>query len=236
LSTARDLINGSLRLIGAIATGETAQASELQDSIYALNNLLDSLSTEDLIIPTIVREEFSWASGTASRTIGPTTGDFATSRPLEILTATIEDQSTTPTLEYPLDILNDDEWAAITSKSLQSTLPTELYYDATSPLGTLYLYPVPSATNNLVLYSKKALTQITNGNTVIAFLPGYERMLRFNLAIELVPEFGKSVSAEIAEIARESKANIKRQNIKPAYMGCDAALLTRKTFNILTGE
>lgn len=64
----------------------------------------------------------------------------------------------------------------------------------------------------------------------------YEEACRYNLALRLAPEYGKVVSADIAAIAMESKANIKRSNAPTAYLEVDAALLPQRAgFDITTG-
>lgn len=220
-------------LIGVLAEGESASAEQLADGLSSANDLINSWSAgEQLVIPQIVREEFTLVSSTGSYTIGAS-GTFNTTRPISIEEAKIEDQSASPTAEYPLEIINIKSRADIVSKDLQSTFPTQLYVEWANPLAILYLWPVPTAANKLVLYSKKPLTAIA-ASTSITLPPGYDKALRYNLAIDLAPEYGKTISQEVAKGASDSLANIKRNNIKPMYLQCDSALVN-KQFNILTG-
>lgn len=233
--TARDLIRRSLMLIGVLAEGETASADALQDGLSSLNDMLGSWSTEGLTVFNRVREEFTLTPGTAAYTIG-VSGTFNTSRPLEIEQATLEDQSASPTIEMPIEIISLRQWSTIAIKDMQSTYPLKLYIEMTNPLAIINLWPVPSAANKLVIYSRKPLSSIASANTAIALPPGYDKALRYNLAIELAPEYGKATPPEVMNGAIEAKANIKRQNIKPSYLECDAALVNKKTFNILSGQ
>ena len=50
MTTAGDQINGALRLIGQLAEGETPSAATAQDSLTALNQMIDSWSSERLSI------------------------------------------------------------------------------------------------------------------------------------------------------------------------------------------
>lgn len=235
MSTVRDLINGSLRLINVLADGETATASQHSDALSVLNQMIESWSIENLIIFFTTREEFTLTPSDGSYTIG-SSGDFNTTRPIDIESAMLEDQSVSPTVEYPLELITSRQWAEIDIKDLESPLPIKLYYDPTFPLATLKLWPIPSTAHKLVLYSKKALTEFASINTAISLPPGYWKALRFNLADELAPEYGKEASATVKTIASEAKANIKRKNIKPIYLKTDMATTGNRPFNIYTGE
>ncbi len=231
--TVRELISSAMKKFGALAAGETATADEASDGMSALNLMLDSFSNESLVIYTHVREEFATVASQSSRTIG-TGGNFSTTRPINIERAGMEDSSGN---EQPIKILNQDEWAAITSKALTSESPSAIYYEPTNPLGTIYFWPVPTGTNNLVLYSWKPLTTFTSLSTSLTFPPGYEEMLVFNLALRWAPDFDKQVSPEVSEVARETKAQLKRINFKPQLMETDPALLSNGyAYNIFAGE
>lgn len=233
--TTRDLIKASLRLLGVIATGETPSAAETSDSRDALNRMLGNWSTDSLMCIAMVREEFTLTSGTARYSMGPS-GDFDTTRPIEIVKAKLEDQSNTPTPEYDLDVVNVEQWADITTKDLQSQIPTTLYPEGTSPLEFLNLYPVPSAANKLVLYSRKAIASLALDD-VIDLPPGWEDALVTNLAVKLGPEFNKPISPDLLAQAIEAKASIKRQNIRTHLMRSDAPLLGQPSaFNIFKGD
>lgn len=229
MSTVRDLIKGSMRLLGALSTGETPSADELSEGLFALNDMVESWSTEGLIIPTMVREAFTLTAGTQTYTMG-TGGSFNTTRPLVIEGAALEDQSATPKLEIPVAVLTPIEWAALPLKTMSSTLPTKLYAEGTSPLETVNIWPNPTVANKLVIYSRKAISSFAGANTTISLPPGYFRALKYNLAIEWAPEFGKDPSAVVVAIAERSLANIKRKNKRPRFLKVDDALMGKKTW------
>lgn len=231
--TVRDLIKSSMRKIGAIATGETPSAEEIVDGMSALNMMLDAWSIEGLIVPVRVREEFSITAAQASRTIG-VAGNFNTARPVRIHQAATMDSSGN---ETPVEVLTADQWAAVSNKDSTSSALTKIYFEDGNPTGTINFWPVPSGSVTLVLYSEKRLTTFTSASTDLAFLPGYEEAMVFNLAIRLAPDFGQPISGEVATIANEAKASIKRKNVEPQFIGCDTATLSRgHSFNIYTGE
>jgi hypothetical protein len=137
-----------------------------------------------------------------------------------------------------MEIINENQFAQIFVKSVSSTIPLWLYSDGASPNTNINLWPVPQQNSQLVLYSLKPLTQFATLNDSIVLPPGGNRMLRFNLAVEIAPEYGKNeLDPKITTIAEASKANFKRANQKPLYMSTDDALSgPRGSFNWLTGD
>jgi hypothetical protein len=228
--TGRELITASLRLNGAIASGESLAAAEATDGLAAFNRMLDSWSIEGLIVYALTQETaLTLTAGDATYTLG-TSGDITT-RPVDIEKAIIRDG----TSDYPVNILSLDEFARIPNKSIQSTIPECLYEDGGYPQRTITLYPVPSAAKQLILFTKRPLTALTLDGT-ISLPPGYERALVFNGAVELAPEYGKPVDPKVEAIAIKSKRAIKNANHRTRYLSVDDALLNRSgSFNFDTG-
>ena len=236
MSTARDLIKASLRLIGASASGETPSAEESTEGLSSLNDMIESWSNEDLLIPSITREVFPLSASTRRYSMGAS-GDFNTTRPMMVETVLIQESGTNPVSELPMRIMTSNEFASIQVKDTQSTIPTYVWVEYSNPLIYLNFYPVPSEAKNVVIYSQKALSTISNLSTELTFPPGYNRALKYNLALEIAPEYGMQISPDIQRIAMEAKANIKRKHTKPQYLYADAAVLGQGgTFNYLTGD
>lgn len=232
--TGRDLITGSLRLLGAVASGESLGAAEATDGLSALNDMIDGWSTEQLLIPNKVREVFALVAGQESYTMG-SGGNFNTARPQKIENALIQIAGTDPVLEIPVRILNQDQYAGLMIKTVQSTYPTDLYSDGAYPLTSISVWPVPNSSCSLVLYSWKPLSQLAL-DTVISLPPGYARALRYCLAVELAPEYGKQAPTEVVEIAGTAKGAIKRMNTRSEYLDLDSSLMGRRRgFNWFTG-
>lgn len=213
MATVRDLIKGSLRLLGVLASGEAPDADMQADGLSVLNEMLDSWSTESLAVYTMPSREVSLTAGQGSYTIG-TSGDLAISRPLKVKAAYAKQGST----ETPIEILSLNEWAAVSPKDTQGTIPTKIYFEGSYPLQTMKVWPVPSEAVSIVLYSWEPLTSFTNASNDIEFPPGYLKALRFNLAIALAPEYGVPAPNEVVMEADRAKRNIERMNAKPLYL------------------
>lgn len=235
--TARDLIAQSLRVINAVASGETPTAAEENDALVALNSLLSYMHTQGRTMYTVTRVTRAIIPSQASYTIG-TSGNINRTRPTAIQRAAMLRTAPTPDVEIQVPVLSQAEWESISIKNLTSPLPTSVYYNPTHPLGTVHVYPIGTdASISIVLYLEEPLAPLATLTTVLVFPPGYERMLKYKLAIEIAPEYERPVSALVLEHARESWAAIQRTNVRPDVLRVDDALLTRSGYhaNIYSG-
>lgn len=86
--------------------------------------------------------------GPAGSTPAPST-TFSTGdqpRPVKITGAATILNSGTNQVDSPIINVRDAAWWMTNqTKNLQSSVPTDLYYDSGSPLGSLYFWPVPNA-------------------------------------------------------------------------------------------
>jgi hypothetical protein len=231
--TGRDFVTASLRKIGAIAPGEGISAVDAADGLAELNRMLDSWSNESLLIYGRIREEFSLTTA-QSYTMGPS-GNFNTVRPQKIDEVLLRVESGTTSMDYPVCSRSLHEWASISQKGIGAQIPTDVYIDYGFPLVTLNLYPVPTGVNKLVLYSWKPLTNISTLDTVVTFPPGYEDAIIYGLAVRLSFDYGRPVDPQLALMADDKKASVKRMNYQPSYLRADDALVMPGRFNILTG-
>jgi hypothetical protein len=231
MASTLDLIKGSLRLIGVLASGETPSAEESTDALSKLNNMIKSWNVEGLLVFKVTREEFTLTSGQSSRTMG-SGGNFNSTKPNKIIRVGLK-QGTT---ETPIKIYTAIEWAEISQKSLSGT-PQGIYPEGTHPLETINFYPVPSAADTLVLYSEKPISSALALSDTLSMPDGYEDALEHNLAVRLAPEYGKTLDPLVYELAKTLKTQLKRKNSKPRLMKSDAFGMTNGgAFNFETGE
>ncbi len=242
LLRASDVINGAFDLIGmGAANSSSVTAEDSADALRRLNNMVQRWNTDNLTIAFNTREVFTnITSNVGTYTIGPG-GTFNTVRPQALTAAGLLLNSSTPTVEIPVGILNDDEYAAIQVKGLTSALWTYVYYNATvaSGYGTITLWPIPNVdTNDLVIYSQQPTASFADLTTQYQFAPGYAEALEYNLAVRLSVPYSKPLQPDVAALARESLAAIKRQNIQLLDLPMDAALVNdrRYGYNIITGQ
>lgn len=228
--TALEMIKASLRLIGAVSSDETLEASIADNAKQVFNMMLDQWANEALLVYARTDASYNLQIGVASYTIG-SGGVFNGARPVQIDAAFVRDGTT----DLPLQIIGPNEYFEIASKASSSTYPTHLYYKSDYPLGTIYVYPVPSEVNALHLIHRVAFTKMEEYTDTIDLPPGYEMAIRYNLAAELAPEFGVSVSSIIFDRAASTKATLKATNAIDNIMRCKDMIGERKSFNIYAG-
>ena len=59
MASAGEIINGSLRLIGALAEGEVPSAETSADALMTMNQMIDSWNTERLMIYNTIDQQFT---------------------------------------------------------------------------------------------------------------------------------------------------------------------------------
>jgi hypothetical protein len=235
MATAGDQINGALRLIGVLAEGETASAETSQDALTALNQMIDSWNTESLSVFTTQDQVFTWPSNTMYRTLGPT-GNFVGTRPVSLADSTYFKDPATG-VSYGVRFLNQEQYNGIALKTVTSTYPQVMWINTDFPNIGMYLYPVPTVSLEWHFVSVHELEQPAVLATDLSFPPGYLRAFRYNLALELAPEFGVEPSPQVKRIAMTSKRNLKRINKAEDIMSMPSAIISgHNKYNIYSGN
>lgn len=206
MSTIRDVVTRSLKLIEEVGAGETASSESAFDGLSSLVTMIDSWSIQNHLVFTETRESFALTSGDGDYSIG-SGGNFNTTRPIEVIAAFVRVNGS----DYSLDLIGAGQYAQIPDKSAQA-IPTVMYFDGNYPTANILLHPVPNQSMTLHLYTKKPLSNFTSLDDTLAAPVGYERAFIYNLAIEIAPEYGKQASATVMSIAGESKKAIESAN------------------------
>lgn len=234
-----DLITSALRMVGVVASGETAPAADVADALVVLNQMIEAWGAESLSIFALNTSTFDFVAGQQAYTLG-TGGNFNVARPARInYVSVISNTNPAQPNEIPIQMLTDEEWQNIPVKLTTSTLPTAVNDDDAFPLRNLSFWPVPSDPSAQArLYLWAALNQFTDLTTDFTFPPGYMEALKYNLAIRLAAEWRADLSPLTLQLAMDAKGRIKSQNIEPVLVKCDPAIVATggTRWNYLTGE
>src|SRR4030095_1730203 len=154
MPTASDLIHSAMRLIGAIASGETLETFELNDGLVTLNQMLALWSDERLSVYNIRKESFP-LTGASSYTMGPS-GAFATQRPTSVVAVRV--YSSGNFTGRSLRLVDAARWASLMERGGAINLPMKAHVVYGFPLATVYLWPVPLAGVAVELYVTQEFT------------------------------------------------------------------------------
>jgi hypothetical protein len=173
-----------------------------------------------------------------SQTVASTTINAYYQRPLVINSAFVRINTTSNGqpitgggLDYPVSVLNVEEYEMIGLKTLNGPWPKALYYQPTELLGNLFLWPNPGQ-GEMHIFADTIFSNYTGLYDSITLPQGYAMALRWCLAERLMPMYGKASQTQIAMImkfAAQGKATIKRTNMKPPPVAryADALLVGR---------
>ena len=239
--TGQSIVTFALEQIGAYGVGQTLQAPDATIGLSRLNAMISGLNIQNLAKLVVAREVFDLVANQSSYTIGPS-ANFNTQRPTSLQSATLLLNSSSPSIEIPLNLLTDQGYQSIAIKSQTNTLPTSLYYQptyTTSGFGTIILWPVPTtADNDLVLYFQKSLVTFDDLTTQYYWPEGAEEMLGYNLALRLCAPYARPVPDDVRTLARQSLATFKRNNTRMMDLRNDAAAIGGATgiYNIYSDQ
>ena len=226
MTTARTIVKKSLQKIGALVKSEEPDADEADDGLSALNALMASWGNDSLNEYARTLETFS-LTGASSYTIG-SGGNFNTTRPSNIVSATVKSGS----IDYTLTVVDDETYNSIAYKNITG-IPQFINYSNAYPLGVIRLYPLDNGVTSITLLTEKPLTEFAALDTDMSLPDGWERALIYNLALEIAPEYNMKPDAYIAKVAQESLGLIKSKVAQ--VRGMDAFPLGVQVRNIYSG-
>ena len=213
-TTALSVITGALRLLNVTASGELPTSDEANDALSAFQQLVDSWNSDSLTIFTTAAADYALTLGKQTYTYGPG-GDFNATRPPRIIgMSTILLTNPATPVEIPIDMYTISDWQTkVPVKNVPGNFPLICYDDGGMPLRTLSMWPIPQLQqNNIRIYSWQPLIWPATLQTLLNFPPGYARTFRYNLAVELAPEFGATIHPAVAKVATDSLAMLKTMN------------------------
>ena len=230
MSTAQDLIQAALEELGVYATGEVVTAADFNRGLWVLNGMLDSWSNESLFCYAIQETSFPLVVGQAAYTLGPG-GQINAPRPLRVITgpgaAYIQDSNNN---NYPVNVIPRDTWNQIGLRTNTSNIPDTMFFDPQFPLAIINIFPVPLLSYTMFFDAYLQLVDFATLTQVLSLPPGYQDAIQHNLAIRLQPFFKDAqINPIIAELASQTKAAVKRTNIRSNVAGYDSEIVSRAT-------
>lgn len=223
--SARQIGTAALLMLGVASAEQPISAFMAENTRDALNSMLDSWSTEKLLVYSRPKIPLVLVPGRSTYTWGLSTSacDIPREPPVKLELALLTVEDTAPGLEWELQILDQYTYeAGIQIKQLTSSQPTAVYLDPTQPVATLHAWPVPDLPYILQLLPWMAHSPYGGWDDVLEWPNGYQRPMVYNLACDIGPQYGVEPSPTILRIADESKralypinATVGRLSLRP---------------------
>ena len=232
-------ISGTTLTVTAVTSGNIGIGSTISGTgvtvgttITALGSGTGSTGTYTVSVSQTV------ASTTIIGTIVDTNIQAYYQKPLQIDSAYVRintSQSGSPVInggiDYPVAVINLDNYNSIGLKTLNGPWPKALYFNPNSETGNLFLWPNPSQ-GEMHMFSKTIFSGYESLSEDILLPQGYTNALRWCLAERLLPMYGKTNPAILGMIttyAAQAKATLKRTNMAPMQVSRyqDALLMSR---------
>jgi hypothetical protein len=223
LTSAFDIITDAMRECGALGSVDTPDGNDSRDGVRKLNDILEDATLNRMMTPALLEQSLSWPAFAAFRAIGEVTplppNTYNLPRPMRIEQASYINPGSTS--EIGIKVIQQDDFAKMRSKMELGTV-RYLYYRPDMPQGTIFVLNIPVQTITLKIWYVRAFLLFENPQTQIQLLPGYRRWLKYTLAVEMAPQWTRrEASATIQRMAKQSEANIKRQNIQALHLPQD---------------
>jgi hypothetical protein len=221
-TTALQIIIDALDLTNAVGSDQTLTTDEVSKSLRAFNDLIEIFNTRNLAVYGAVNQTFNTIANQFVYTIG-SGGDWSTTRPERINSPAY---SVTNGVTSACTSMTQGEYNLIAYKAQTLPWPERYLYVNTFPLGTVTLFPVPSAVVPVTFSIDNQITAISSAGASISFPPGYAMVFKYKLAVMLGDSFGVNIKdfPDVVSTATETFADICRANKKLRVMSFDPAL------------
>lgn len=216
MTTVLDIIKSSLVTIKALAVGEAPGADMTTDALDKFNDVLETLSIQNLAVYQTVATVIPMVVNQASYTVGP--GGIG-QRPLS-MNSIDSVMARYLGVDYEVQVVTQSEYDTLAVKQTTG-IPAWMALNNDFPDATVSLFPVPYAPGTLTITQKQQFAAAAALADVVSMPQGYRRMLRLALAWELrndYPGMGPQELEALRVDAVTAIANIKRANIEPVML------------------
>lgn len=234
MTTPAEMIALALVDAGIYGQSQTASAEDTNNAFRRLNWMISQFARKRWLVYHLIDVAFT-TTGAESYTVG-SGGNFNTPRPDKIESAFARQllPGSPNQIDYPLEILQSrEDYNRIRMKTLGSW-PSLVFYDSDYPLGHLYVWPVPAASQFSIHISlKQPLSQFATLTQDIDLPPEYEGALFYNLVVRLQTAFKIPLDPVAVALAKDGLNVLRGSNTQIPTLRMPGAVLGRgRAYNI----
>lgn len=193
--TRDQLIEGALRMIGALSQGQTPNAVQVSDAAISLNMMIKAWEADGMPLWGLAEYSVPITAGVSIYQIG-IGKTINTPKPLKVIQAWNRDSISF--VDIPMRILTKQEYNMLGNKT-SSGNPIQLYYQPLLNYGELHLFPTPDATSSTgntiyITYQRPFEDMLIAGDT-LDFPQEWLEAIKYGLAVRLAPEYGLDIES-----------------------------------------
>jgi hypothetical protein len=208
MSTITEVITDALEITG-IKSPHDALTTEWGDiGLRRINSILDGWNVDKTRGYAVQELEFPLVADQDVYTVG-VGGDFDTERPVKIEYAYVVDSSD---VKHRISILDYQTFHQMQYQKIQSSYPYYMWYNPKSPLGEISFYPTPINGYTIHFDVYFGFAPYADGTDTLSVPQGYERLLTYQLAVELCSHRGKTVPPLVYKVYKEIEGNVEAIN------------------------
>lgn len=185
--TRDDIIKRALRLVGALAQGETPTINQVNEAATSLNGLVKAWAADGMPLWAITEMTLTLVAGQTVYTV-------TNPKPLKVLQAW--NHNVTSNVDIPMRIITQAEYNVLGNKTSAGN-PIQVYYSPNRDNGDFHLFPVPTTVEqaaNTLHYVCQIPFQDFNASTDAPDFPQeWYDAVTYGLATRLAPEYGLDI-------------------------------------------
>ena len=208
MTTVNDIVIDALEITGLKSPWDDIDTAWQTVGRRRLNSIIDGWNVSKIKGYTQQKITSSISTFKQTYTIG-SGGDIDANRPVKIERAFI---TTLDNIKSPLEIVTFNEFNDYTTGTQLASEPLWLWYDAKDTLGEINLYPTPTSNFNLELYCLLSFGKYSAPTDVVTLPDGYERLLTYQLAVELCSHAGKQAPADVRMTLSQIRSELEAVN------------------------
>ena len=246
-SSLTDFAQDALYDLNCLVPGQAATDDHLNAIRRAANQMLSAWLIDKFMVVALIPTLTTLQVSKAQYQCGP--GADIDPRPTRIDAANIILGQGTSKIRRSLRDYRREGWENIAVRDIPNSLPQGFYYDGNfdiDGMATLNLWPAPDQAYSLETFAWSQLQQFADNTTQYGFPPGYDLMIRKNLAVTIAPmmrsywkiKLSEPLIRMIENEARVAKAAVQSYNAPAPLLGSDPAftLARRGGWDYTTGD
>jgi len=201
------LIAGSLRLAGVVASGESPTADQVTEGAEALNMMVKAWQADGLPLWAVKQYSLTLtASATFNIGVSQTVN---INKPLKVIQAFLHDTSTNGA-DVPMRILTRDEYNRLGNKTATGQ-PIQVFYEPLREYGTLHVFPIPDtasiANKQITLVYQAPFEDFNAASDTPDFPQEWYEAIKYGLAVRMAGE--NTLSLAVRQTLRQEARELK---------------------------